>query len=178
MKKTPAAKPPASLDLLDSLTAADLMTPHPVSIHGQASVDEATVLFTDRAFTGAAVIDENGRPIGVLTSSDILIHDREKSNCVTICTRDYSQQEFSAQAERNRLKSGYQVVNVDRTTVSSVMTPVIFSVAPESSLRKVMHELVSLQIHRVFVVDNDGVLVGVISANDVLKGILQAATGP
>ena len=96
MKRTPAEKAKPFLDLLDSVTAADLMTPDPVSIRADASVDEATILFTDRAFTGAAVIDESGRPIGVLTSTDILVHDREKSACVTICARDYSRQELPA----------------------------------------------------------------------------------
>ena len=69
--------------------------------------------------------------------------------------------------------SGYQVVEVDRTTVGSIMTPVVFSVTPETTARKVMQELVSLQVHRLFVIDDGGVLVGVISALDVVRAVLK-----
>ena len=174
MTKTSETKEKNSFELLDRLTAAYLMTPNPVSIRGTASVAEATVLFTDRAFTGAAVIDEGGRPIGVLSSTDLLIHDREKSDCVTLRPSDFLGQELSGHLEKARLSTDYQVVDVDRTTVASIMTPVVFSVSPESTARKVMQELASLQIHRVFVVDKGGSLVGVISALDVIKGILKA----
>jgi CBS domain-containing membrane protein len=163
-------------DVLDSLTAADLMTPNPVSIRGEASVVEATVLLTDRAITGAAVIDDTGRPIGVLSSTDLLVHDREKVSCPSLWSNGYSGEELTDWVEMRGLSNDFQVVEVDRTTVSSIMTPVVFSVAPESTARKVMHELASLQIHRLFVVDKGGVLVGVISALDVVKGLLHEAS--
>jgi CBS-domain-containing membrane protein len=133
------------------------------------------MVLTDRAISGAVVIDESGRPIGVLSSTDLLVHDREKSSCPSLRSNDYSGQELADWVEMRGLSSDFQVVEVDRTTVSSIMTPVVFSVTPESSARKVMEELVSLQVHRLFVVDHSGVLIGVISALDVVKGLLHEA---
>jgi CBS domain-containing protein len=49
------------------------------------------------------------------------------------------------------------------------MTPVVFSVAPDAAAAKVVQEMVALKVHRLFVVENTGVLVGVISALDVLR---------
>jgi CBS domain-containing protein len=173
MTQASMTKEQNSLDLLDRMTAADLMTSNPVSIRGDASVGEATVLFSERGFSGAAVIDEGGRPIGVVSSTDLLIHDREKADCVSICISDYYGQELPERVEKGGLRVGYQVVDVDRTTVSSIMTPVVFSVTPESSARKVVKELLALRVHRLFVVDRGGVLVGVISSLDVLKSLLS-----
>jgi CBS domain-containing protein len=175
MKNSTKRKAKSCFDLFDRLTAADLMTPNPVSIRGEASVAEAAALFTDRGFSGAAVIDDGGRPIGVLSSSDLLIHDREKSHCMSLSGSEYEASEPLPGNARESLGAGYQVIDVDRTTVSAVMTPVVFSVTPESTARKVMHELVSLYVHRLFVVDKGGVLVGVISALDVVKGLLKAS---
>jgi len=163
----------SSLDLLDSLTAADVMTPNPVSIRGDASVGEATVLFAERGFSGAAVIDEAGKPIGVVTSTDLLIHDREKSDCVSICASDYYGQALQGKVEKGGLRVGYQIVDVDRATVNGVMTPVVFAVAPDNTARKVIHQLLSLGVHRIFVVDGGGVLVGVVSALDILRAIVK-----
>jgi CBS domain-containing protein len=174
METTTVTKEKSFIDLLDQLTAADLMTSNQVSIRGEASVGEAAVLFTDRAISGAAVIDDRGQPIGVLNCSDLLIHDREKSYSVSIATGEYSAEALSPGAGKESVEAGYQIVNVDGTKVSSIMTPVVFSVAPESSARKVMEEMVSLHVHRLFVIDKSGVLVGVISALDVVKGLLDA----
>src|SRR5688572_16527401 len=65
---------------LNADTAADLMTLNPVSIHRDALLTEALALFTSRSFMVAPVIDNAGRPVGVLSASDILVHDREKVN--------------------------------------------------------------------------------------------------
>jgi len=169
MMSTIAKPPKNSIELLDRLTAADLMTPNPISIRSEASVAEATALFTDKAISGAAVIDDSGRPIGVLSSSDLMIHDREQTRTLSPAVDDDYRATRSAAPD-----SGYSVVDVDRTTVSSVMTPIVFSITPESSARRVMQELVSLRVHRIFVIDSSNVLVGVISALDVVKALLNA----
>jgi CBS domain-containing protein len=49
------------------------------------------------------------------------------------------------------------------------MTPVVFSVTPKTPGRRVIKDMVDLKVHRLFVVDDSGVLVGVISALDVLR---------
>jgi CBS domain-containing protein len=67
------------------------------------------------------------------------------------------------------LPNGFEVERVDRTTVRDLMTPAVFAVAPDSSAAEVVHEMLGLRVHRLFVVDDTGVLVGVISALDVLR---------
>src|SRR5262245_37209508 len=61
---------------LMTLAAADLRTGNVVSLSETATLHEAVALLTDRGFSGAPVINEAGRPVGVLTQSDIVTHDR------------------------------------------------------------------------------------------------------
>src|SRR5882672_8324363 len=63
---------------LHAQTAADLMVPNPISLRADANIREALALLTDKGFSAAPVIDEAGRPIGVLSRGDLLVHDREK----------------------------------------------------------------------------------------------------
>jgi CBS-domain-containing membrane protein len=49
------------------------------------------------------------------------------------------------------------------------MTPAVFGVSPDTPAHRVVSEMVGLKVHRLFVVDAAGALVGVISAMDVLK---------
>jgi CBS domain-containing protein len=55
------------------------MTPNPVSVEEKALVSEAVVLLTERGFSAAPVIDEAGRPIGVVSRINLLIHEREQA---------------------------------------------------------------------------------------------------
>lgn len=145
-------------------TAEDLMTPNPISIRAEASVREAIALLTDRGYSAAPVIDEAGRPVGVVSRGDILIHDREAIN------RPAPYYERADLTTRTGEKlAGFQVEEVDRTLVSDIMTPAVFSVAPDTAAVKVIEQMLALRVHRLFVVDPDGVLIGVISALDVLR---------
>ncbi len=137
-------------------TAADLMTANPVSVRDVATVQEILALLTDKGFSAAPVIDEAGRPVGVLSRTDVIIHDREKV-------------EYLAPAPEEKQRQGYQVVNVDRTRVREIMTPIVFSVTPDTPASRVVAEMLSLKVHRLFVVDQAGVLVGVVSSMDILR---------
>jgi CBS domain-containing protein len=95
---------------LEELTAKDLMTENPVSVRSDATVDEAIRFFTTKGISGAVVIGDSGRPIGVLSSTDILIN-----------------------------------------------------------LLQVAEQMVALNVHRLFVVDRANIVVGVISALDMLR---------
>ena len=58
-------------------TASDLMVPNPISLRAEANVAEAMLLFTEKGITAAPVIDDSERPIGVISRSDLLIHQCE-----------------------------------------------------------------------------------------------------
>jgi CBS domain-containing protein len=146
MANTLKSEPTVRLTL-QAASAAELMTANPVSLRADATVREAIELLTDRGFGAAPVIDEAGRPIGVLSRSDLLIHDRERVQ--------YVPQE--------------QAGEPDPARVRDLMTPVIFTVTPQAPVHEVVGQLAGLKVHQLFVVDEGGALVGVISALDVLR---------
>jgi CBS-domain-containing membrane protein len=152
---------------LDALTAADLMTPNPVSIRAEASVREAIALLTDRDIGAAPVIDEAGHPLGVVSQSDILVHDRERIAPLGDTPDFYTRVELDH--EWDGLPEGFEVEHVDRTTVREIMTPVVFAVSPDATTARVVEEMVQMRVHRLFVTDEDGALIGVISTMDLLK---------
>jgi CBS domain-containing protein len=49
------------------------------------------------------------------------------------------------------------------------MTPAVFSISADAPAARVVEELLALNVHRLFVVEGEGVLVGVITAADVLR---------
>ena len=152
---------------LDARIASDLMTPNPVSLREDATVQEAVALLADRGFGAAPVIDEAGRPVGVLSRADIVVHDRD-SGCLR-SVPDYYERESPEAGPDEPCPAGFHVERPDLSRIRDIMTPVVFSVAPEAPAMRVVADMLALGVHRLFVVGSDGVLTGVISALDVLE---------
>jgi predicted transcriptional regulator len=57
-------------------------------------------------------------------------------------------------------------------TVQELMTPAVFAVSEETPVHRVVSDMVGLRVHRLFVVDDAGTLVGIITTMDVLKHLL------
>jgi len=143
------------------------MVPNPISLRADANVREALVLLTDKGFSAAPVIDDAGRPVGVLSRGDLLIHDREKVDYLSPGATYFYEQDLHTR--KGSPIEGFQVENVDQTRVRDLMTPAVFSVAPDTPVAKAIEDMLALHVHRLFVVDESGVLVGVVTAMDVLR---------
>jgi CBS domain-containing protein len=124
-----------------AMSAEDVMTRHPLSIDERATLREAAAFLTEKGISAAPVINEAGRPVGVLSLADIV-----RSACV-----DES------------------ATGGPGTPVRDVMTPVVFFVRPETCVGSVIDDLLTCAVHRLFVVDDHEVLVGVISTLDLLR---------
>ncbi|MBR3880971.1 MAG: CBS domain-containing protein, partial [Mailhella sp.] len=57
-------------------TAADIMTPRPVTVSPQTTLREAAKLLLDGHFNGLPVV-EDGRLVGMLTQSDLISLDKK-----------------------------------------------------------------------------------------------------
>lgn len=153
------------------LQAKELMSPNPVSIRRDASIREALELLTDHGFGAAPVIDEAGRPVGVVSRTDVLIHEREyvrhASDPDNISSRrDCSDWDMFPEPA---WPEGFSVEVTDPTTVGEIMTPAVFTVSLETPACEVVRRMLELKVHHLFVIDADLALVGVISPLDVLR---------
>lgn len=145
---------------LHALTAAELMAPNPISIRHDASIYDAVVLMTDRRINAAPVINDAGRPVGVISVSDILIHDREFADSC------------ADRAQRTAGVGGGVALErpvTDATTVSDIMTPAIITVDLATPAALVVDKMLGMKLHHLFVADGMGTVAGVISALDVLR---------
>jgi len=156
---------------LKALTAADLMTAQVVSIDQAAPVHQAVATLVDRKFSAAPVTDQAGRPVGVLSMTDVLIHDRNALAFARPIPEYYLRSDLHAAVGEQA--GGSRVEVADSTPVRDMMTPVVFSVRPDTPARQVIEEMLQLRVHRLFVIDAAGVLVGVISMSDVLRRLLD-----
>lgn len=135
--------------VLRAQVARDVMSSDPVSLEADANLNDALTLFVDRGFGAAPVIDTAGRAIGVLAKADILTYQHSPL----------------AQA-------GTAPEVMDRVRVSDLMSPVVYTVKPETPIWEVLEQIRTLKVHHLFVQDRQGVLLGVISTLDILERIV------
>ena len=122
-------------ECLSDLTASDLMAQPPISLLAEASIPEALEFFTLRGFHAAPVIDAAGRPVGVISVTDLLRHDLDKGT--------HPSHEDSC-CSRKSLPEGFSVEVVDTTKVEDIMTNAIFALSPNTKLPDIIKKMLVL----------------------------------
>lgn len=150
-------------------TVESIMTRDIIAFSPDSSVVTASRVLASKHIGGAPVIDEKGRPVGVVTLTDLVDPDRQRS--------DGDGESLYYQVVDGAFDAIGAVSAEDvpgEGIVSDVMSPYAFSVSPDTTLLDAIRLMVSDNIHRLLVVD-DGKLVGVISSMDMLKAMAAYA---
>ena len=154
MIKIPSLRTPPRL-VLRAQVARDVMSSELVSLEADATLFEAIELFVDRGIRAAPVIDAAGRPIGVLARVDILAYERA----------------FRSRFDDNPVAETF-MRGLDRVRVADIMSPVVYTISPETPIEEVLEEMRQLKVHHLFVQDSQGVVLGSVSALDIIDQIV------
>jgi len=150
------------------LTAKDIMTYDVLQAKADWSLSRLAEFLVENSISGAPVISEDGKLVGVVSVTDILCHDivPEKNS------QPYGAHEFYLHTiERQFAKQEIESMhfeNEPQTTTSDIMTTTIFNVGEETRAQEVADTMIRSHIHRVFVTRENKV-VGIISAVDMLE---------
>lgn len=147
-----------------ALTVKDLMTAGVLTISATATLAEASRLLGERQVSGAPVVDEDGRPIGVISRTD-LVQGWERAAAAR--RRAFYQ---AAAGEPVSLPGENVDAELGGRPVSEVMMPVVFGVQQGDSLRKAAALMSAEGIHRLIVLDGQSI-VGLLSASDFVAAI-------
>jgi CBS-domain-containing membrane protein len=132
-------------------TAAELMRNNPLSFDKNTPIHKASALLNFHSLEAAPVVDEHSRPEGVVTSA---------------ACADW--QEFCVRSSLH----GFISAEFDRTTVTEITNPTVEIVHEHEPSRDVIEKLLQQRLRRVYVVNDSGELIGVISTADVLRHLL------
>lgn len=141
---------------LEDTTVADLMRRDVVSVGPSLSLRELALLLRRRAVSGAPVVDESGAVIGTVSVSDLIW----ESDTLPLEHPD---------------PLGRVTADWDRRTVADVMTPDVFGVERDASLVELARFFARTGLRRAIVLDDDGALVGIVSAIDLLGAVAERA---
>lgn len=141
---------------------AAVMHPHPYRVTAQQSVQELLALFVNQGISAAAVVDEQGRPIGFVSKTDVV--------------REFHR---SPPGERpkgtTQIQPWWDTERLTQLTVGAIMTPSVYTFTPETTVADATAAMAFEGMHHLPVVEESGTLVGMVSALDILDWMARQA---
>jgi CBS domain-containing protein len=144
------------------LTVADVMTRSVTRVHPETPLAEIVSLLIDRALRALPVVTAEGQVVGIVTDGDLL-------------TRGATELPVDIQRELPLPERAEHVALLEHhpQTAADVMTPSPATLQAATSLAQAAAVMAERDLKRLPVVDEHGVLLGMVSRYDLLKTIAE-----
>lgn len=140
------------------LKVRDVMTPNPQRVQPASLLSQALEILLTSDFTGLPVVDDQSRPVGIITDGDLVYR-------AGIPIRVRLLAEF-ANSEVGSLKE-----SLGDRPVSAIMTSPVLTVRQDQYLFEAVDIMLKQGLRRLPVADDGGSLVGILSRIDIFKAI-------
>lgn len=150
-------------------TVREFMDRDPVTIDPEASVEEVARLLGRQELPGVPVVDEDGRCVGIVTESDLVIPDEEGDLHMPHYLSLFGGTIFLDTPGALRRFEG-RIQKAFASRVRDLMSADPRVVAPDADIREAGHAISESGHNRLPVVE-DGRLVGVVTRSDVLRAL-------
>ena len=155
---------------IGEFTVNNVMQREVLAVDADWPLDKLAVFLTDNSISGAPVTDAEGELVGVVSLTDLVRHnsmtdkDTDANN-----THDVYLYELERHVSNEELRI-FHAQYESPVQVREIMTPMIFKVSEEDSVKDVAETMLKGRIHRVFVT-REGKLNGIVTALDMLQVI-------
>ncbi len=147
--------------------AKHIMNQNVLAVRANWPIDQLADFLIEHSISGAPVISEGGKLIGVVSLTDIVRYKNiPLKNPQPNIPHEYYIHAPERQYSPEEIES-FRLEAESLVTVRDIMTPVIFSIHEDMELQQVADAMIRGHIHRVFVT-RDERLVGIISTLDML----------
>lgn len=137
-----------------------------VAVAGDTSLDAVARVFALNDISGAPVIDDQGRPLGAISQSDLLDAERRRSGL--------EGSPFYYRVWNGDIRTMGTVTAAPRPqrgVAADVMSSPLLTIDADLGVEEAARLMVRERVHRLFVVDR-GRVVGLVSALDCLRALV------
>jgi CBS domain-containing protein len=136
-----------------------------ICVRPELSVDDLLSLFLDRGVSGVPVVDSHGKPLGVVSKTDVIRDTRERGDTDEIDIAPTA----TWQAKDLEVLGGFHVHEGKRVTAAEIMTPVVLTLHESANIGQAAALMAYEGVHRLPIVSDDGQVVGLLSTLDILR---------
>lgn len=153
--------------LLNTVTATEMMTKTVLLVEQTMSLVQAASILAENQVSGAPVVDDEKKIIGIVSEKDFLKEMGFGANpsfmqIATHCLHDKS----------------CMIGNLRGRTVSDIMTKPPVVGAPETTVGDISAIFAEQKINRLPIVDKEGLIVGIVTRTDLARAYHALREGP
>ncbi len=130
--------------------------------------------FRDNKISGAPVVDENNKVVGVISEGDIMrlleVHS-PKINLILPAPLDLIELPVRMKYELDEIAEDMQ--RAGSTVIDQIMTKKVVKIGPDASISDAAELMDSHKVKRLPVVNDDGKLVGIVTRGDIIGAMVR-----
>jgi len=156
----------SAIERLLSLRVQDVMSKHVLTLGVHQNMCEAAAKLTEKGVSGAPVVDESQRCVGVLSTTDFVMMHLMSSFAEPLAGREHTLQAGD--------DGTFHVEDVCEEAVSRHMSSGVQSIAGDATLMQAARIMYTEHVHRLPVLDSAGHVLGVLSSLDIVAALIHA----
>lgn len=158
------------------MTLREIMRTDVFTITPDTSVETLVELLSSRRVSGVPVVNEKGEPLGIVSATDVLQHFAEISAAAggELGPRQLAElrvEDWPDWAEAGGLAVLPQTKSWTMP-VSEIMTPMAYSLGPDTPVQEAAGAMYRGAMHRVLVTEK-GRLAGIVTTTDIVKAVSE-----
>ncbi len=143
----------------------DIMTKKLITVSPDTEINKAAGLLMGKHINGVPVVDKDGRLLGILCQSDLVMQQKKLPLPSFFTLLDG----FIPLTSERKIEK--EIQKIAATTVKDAMTPDPVTISPDATLDEVASIMVENKYHTIPVLDEEK-LVGIVGKEDVLKVLM------
>lgn len=145
----------------------EVMTKEVITVSESDTVEKAAGLLATHDLSGLPVVDDKGYLKGIITEGDLIKHNSKVQvpAFLEILGGIIYLDDPNKYLENVKKSMGY--------FVQTVMTEEVITISPDEEIEAAASLLVGKQVNRLPVIDDTGMLVGIVSRKDIMNHLFQ-----
>ncbi len=149
-----------------------VMTRDVLAVRPDVGLEALTDALLERGYGGAPVVDRDGRPIGVVSRTDVLEHRLAAGDTGEAMAKGAH---VSRGQYRVELGPGIHAEPPPDDSVADAMTRAALTLPENAPIARAAALMAGRGIHRAIVVSDDGKLSGIVTTSDIVRWVAERA---
>ena len=154
----------------DKLRVVDIMSVDPVCVEANTGIRELARLFEEHQISGAPVVDQAGKVIGVVSRTDLI---RRCSEGIGDAPPAYL---FEIVSARSPAGASDDLIPTTLVCVQDIMTEDVFAVDDTMYVTDLAEQMHKRRMHRAIVVDQARFPLGIVTSLDIVGAYSRAVS--
>ncbi|MDP2836391.1 MAG: CBS domain-containing protein [Methanobacteriaceae archaeon] len=157
------------------ISVQEAMQKEVITLRKVEKIEEAARILREKKISGAPVVDEDNKMIGIVSEGDImrlLEFHSPNLNLILPSPLDLIELPIRMKAEYDEISAGLKKASLVR--VHEIMTKKLITISPEKSISDAAEQMDMHKVKRLPVLDDKGNLIGIITRGDIIGALVKS----